>query len=200
LEKKYGRWPDEQSSLCHVFPRPSQPIVERVVVHSQSMSRRRMTPQMSPLFNVNYISRRDKAPKRRSARTNCRISTSTTSAGSVSARARSHSCITARGGTRREAIGPTYCPSRSAINTTWPRSRSGWRSSSTVSSKRASSSAPACPTGRRSVQVAHYRHEEIGTRRAIPRPSSGRMSCGATCRVSPDFSERALHESRMGGG
>jgi hypothetical protein len=26
------------------------------------------------------------------------------------------------------------------------------------------------------------------------------MSCGATCRVSPDFSERALHESRMGGG
>ncbi len=104
---------------------------------------------------------------------NVNASVFTTSAGSVSARARSHSFVTARGQTRREAIGPTCCPSRSVINTTWPQSRSGWRSSSTVSSKRASSSAPASPTGQKSAPAARYHHAEIGARRVIPRPSSG---------------------------
>ncbi len=52
---------------------------------------------------------------------NVNASVFTTSAGSVSARARSHSFVTARGRTRRGAIGPTCCPSRGVINTTWPQ-------------------------------------------------------------------------------
>jgi hypothetical protein len=39
--------------LCNMFPRPFQPIVERVAAHSQPVSRRRMTSQSGPLLFVN---------------------------------------------------------------------------------------------------------------------------------------------------
>ncbi len=44
---------EDRNSLCHLFSRPFQPIVERFAAHSQPMSHRRMTYQMGPLLFIN---------------------------------------------------------------------------------------------------------------------------------------------------
>ena len=52
-EEGFRSFVEMDRSLCHMFSRPFQPIVERVAVHSQPVSRRRMTSQMSLLPFIN---------------------------------------------------------------------------------------------------------------------------------------------------
>ena len=85
----------------------------------------------------------------------------------------------------RGALAATCCRRRSATSTTWPRSRSGWRSSCTASSRSASSSARRCPTARRSAPAARSRRAATGARPATPRRRCGWRSCGGTCRRGP---------------
>ena len=75
------------------------------------------------------------------------------------------------------ASGRTRSRSPSVASTTCRRSAAGSRCSCCASSRPASSSAPPCPTGRKSARAARCRREATGARRAIRQPRSGLPSC-----------------------
>ena len=141
------------------------------------------------------------APRRRSAPTRCRISTSTTRCATASARRRSRSWRCRPGRRRRGDWPPPFPPRRRTLR---PRHDRHWLGVFLPLLRAASSSVRPCRTGRRSAPAARSRRAATGARRAMRPPTSGSKSLAATCpegavraEAPGPYREPAWAESRL---